>query len=132
MRFEITNLLYVVLRANGVQSILYDAVSPLQAVRSEHDRIAVLGVSSALALIRLVSRARVITNTDAIEWKREKLAPLVLRASEWVAVRFSHETIADNASRASVMPQAARNRAGDFTFETYAAQLRRIVDNLRS
>lgn len=99
--FESADLLYVGLRANGAQSIPFDAVSLWQAVRSGHDRILLLGVSGALALplIRLISRARIITNIDGIEWKREKwkgLARVVLRASEWAAVRFSHEVIADN------------------------------------
>ncbi|TDE33709.1 DUF1972 domain-containing protein [Antarcticimicrobium sediminis] len=99
--FESANLRYVNLRANGAQSIPYDAVSLWQAVRSGHERILLLGVSGALALplIRLLSRARIVTNIDGIEWKRQKwkgLARLVLRASEWAAVRFSHEVIADN------------------------------------
>lgn len=100
-RFESADLRYVGFRANGVQSIPYDAVSLWQAVRSGHDCILLLGVSGALVLplIRLISRARIITNIDGIEWKREKwkaLARLVLRTSEWAAVRFSHEVIADN------------------------------------
>jgi len=53
-----------------------------------------------LPLIRLVGRrARIVTNIDGIEWKRAKwkgFARIVLRASEWAAVRFSHEVIADN------------------------------------
>lgn len=100
-RFESAELRYVGLRANGAQSIPYDAISLWQAVRSGHDRILLLGVSGALALplIRLVGRARIVTNIDGIEWKRDKwkgLARLVLRVSEWAAVRFSHEVIADN------------------------------------
>ena len=99
--FETANLHYVNLHANGVQSIPYDAISLWQAVRSGHKRILLLGVSGALALplIRLISRARIITNIDGIEWKRGKwngLAKAFLRASEWAAVRFSHATIADN------------------------------------
>jgi len=99
--FERADLRYVNLRANGAQSIFYDAASLWQAVRSGHQRILLLGVSGALALplIRLVSRARIVTNIDGIEWKREKwsgLARAVLRSSEWAAVRFSHEVIADN------------------------------------
>ncbi len=100
-RFENADLRYVGLRANGIQSIPYDVVSLWQAVRSGHNRILLLGVSGALALplMRLISRARIITNIDGIEWKREKwtgIARLVLRTSEWAAVRFSHEVIADN------------------------------------
>jgi glycosyltransferase involved in cell wall biosynthesis len=91
----------VELRANGVQSIPYDITSLWQAIRSGHDRILLLGVSGAIALplIRLISRARIVTNIDGIEWKREKWngpARAFLRASEWAAVRFSHEVIADN------------------------------------
>lgn len=110
VRFENADLRYVGLRANGVQSIPYDVVSLWQAVRSGHDSILLLGVSGALALplIRLISRARILTNIDGIEWKREKwkgLARLVLRTSEWAAVRFSHEVIADN--------QAIADHVGD-------------------
>lgn len=99
--FESADLRYVNLRANGIQSILYDAISLWQAVRSGHDSILLLGVSGALALplIRLISRARIVTNIDGIEWKREKwshFARAVIRISEWAAVRFSHEVIADN------------------------------------
>lgn len=99
--FEMADLRYVNLRANGAQSSIYDAISLWQAVRSGYDHILLLGVSGALALplIRLVSRARIVTNIDGIEWKREKwscLARAVLRISEWAAVRFSHEIIADN------------------------------------
>lgn len=100
-QFESAALRYVGLRANGVQSIPYDIVSLWQAIRSGHDRIILLGVSGAIALplIRLISRARIFTNIDGIEWKREKWngpARAFLRASEWAAVKFSHEVIADN------------------------------------
>jgi glycosyltransferase involved in cell wall biosynthesis len=99
--FENANLRYLNLNANGAQSIPYDMLSLWQAVRSGHDRILLLGVSGALMLplIRLVSRVRIVTNIDGIEWKRQKwtgLARLMLRASEWAAVRFSHKVIADN------------------------------------
>ena len=100
-RFESADLRYVRLKANGTQSILYDIVSLLDAVRTRHDRIILLGVSGALSLplIRLISKAQIVTNIDGIEWKREKwsaLARAFLRASEWAAVRFSHDVIADN------------------------------------
>ena len=100
-RYECATLRYIGLRANGVQSIAYDALGLVDAVATGHDRILLLGVSGALALpfIRLTGRARIITNIDGIEWQREKwsgLARAVLRASEWAAVRFSHEVIADN------------------------------------
>jgi glycosyltransferase involved in cell wall biosynthesis len=94
-------LRYIPLDANGVQSIPYDALSLFDAALRGHDRLLLLGVSGAAALpiLRLFSRVRIVTNIDGIEWKREKwqgLARLVLRASEWLAVRFSHRVIADN------------------------------------
>ena len=63
--------------------------------------ILLLGVSGAIALplVRLFSSAQIITNIDGIEWRREKwqgLAKRFLRFSEKIAVRFSHEVIADN------------------------------------
>lgn len=114
-RFESAELRYVNLRANGAQSVLYDIISLWQAVRSGHDRILLLGVSGALALpiIRLISNARILTNIDGIEWKRAKWkgwARLVLRASEWAAVRFSHEVIADNQAIAEHIRDSYQNR----------------------
>lgn len=106
-------LRYIGLDANGAQSIPYDALSLLDAVRRGDDRLLLLGVSGALILplVRLVSHVVIITNIDGIEWKREKwkgLAKLILRASEWAAVRFSHVVIADNQAIA------------DYVTETYA------------
>lgn len=94
-------LRYINLNANGVSSILYDIVSLFSAVRNGADVILLLGVSGAVVLpiVRLLSRARIVTNIDGIEWKREKwrgLAKWFLRFSEYIAVRFSHEVIADN------------------------------------
>lgn len=98
-----TELRYINLQANGPQSILYDILSLFDAVRRREDVIVLLGVSGALALplIRTVSRVRILTNIDGVEWKREKwrgLARLILRWSERAAVRWSHAVIADNAA----------------------------------
>lgn len=97
------HLKYIPLNANGVQSIFYDIVSLLSAVWHRSDVILVLGVSGAVALplVRLLSSARIITNIDGIEWRREKWqgwARRFLRFSEKIAVHFSHEVIADNAA----------------------------------
>lgn len=94
-------LRYIGLNANGAQSITYDALSLFDAIRQGDNRLLLLGVSGALVLplVRLISNARIITNIDGIEWKRDKwkgLAKAILRASEWAAVRFSHQVIADN------------------------------------
>lgn len=99
--FLLAQLKYVPLNANGAQSIPYDIISLVSAVWHRSEVILLLGVSGAivLPLIRLISSARIITNIDGIEWRREKwqgMAKWFLRFSEKMAVRFSHEVIADN------------------------------------
>jgi len=94
-------LRYVPLGANGVSSVFYDVVSLLLSVLRKSEVILLLGVSGAIAIpvIRLVSRAKIVTNIDGIEWKRNKwngIARWFLRVSESIAVKFSHVVIADN------------------------------------
>ena len=98
-----SELRFVRLSANGPQSIPYDVFSLFDAVRRKTDGILLLGVSGALALplIRALSKCRIVTNIDGIEWRREKwrgFPRLILRWSERAAVRWSHEVIADNAA----------------------------------
>jgi hypothetical protein len=92
-------LKYVNLSANGMSSILYDLICMLCSLRS--DVMLILGVSGSIFLpfIRLLYRGKIITNIDGIEWKRDKwnkLARLILRISEWAAVKFSDAVIGDN------------------------------------
>lgn len=92
-------LTYIALNANGIQSIPYDILSLLQSRKS--DVILILGVSGciALPLIRLISNAKIITNIDGLEWKRNKWNYAIkkfLKFSEWLAVKFSNVVIADN------------------------------------
>lgn len=94
-------LRYLPLRANGAQSIPYDALSLWQAAQSGHGTALLLGVSgaTALPLIRRASRMRIITHIDGIEWQRPKwglVARAILKRSEMVAARWSHDIIADN------------------------------------
>ena len=93
---------FLPLSANGVQSIPYDIWSLCMAVLRGSDCLLLLGVSGAVALpvVRWLSRARIVTNIDGIEWRREKwrgAAKWFLRFSEHLAVRYSHEVVADNA-----------------------------------
>jgi glycosyltransferase involved in cell wall biosynthesis len=104
-------LKYVALNANGAQSIPYDIVSLFLAVWNRVDVILLLGVSGAIALplIRFVSSARIVTNIDGIEWRREKwqgFAKKFLRFSEKMAVRYSHEVISDNGAIADYVKQS--------------------------
>ncbi len=100
--FNGAKLAYLPLKANGIQSILYDALSILRAV-FHSDVLLVLGVSGAwiLPLIRLFTGIKIITSIDGLEWKREKwglLARLYLRWAEKIAVYYSHIDISDNDS----------------------------------
>ena len=99
--YHTARLRYLPLKANGIQSPLYDTISILQAILLGHNRILLLGVSGALILplVRLLWWIEVVTNIDGIEWKRQKwkgFAKSFLQFSELLAVRFSHEVIADN------------------------------------
>lgn len=99
--FLSARLKYIPLNANGAQSVPYDIVSLIGAVLRRSEVILLLGVSGAIALplVRFFSSARIVTNIDGIEWRREKwqgLAKRFLRFSEKMAVRYSHEVIADN------------------------------------
>ena len=109
--FLSAKLKYIPLNANGAQSIPYDIWSLFSAVWNRSDVIMLLGVSGAVALplVRLFSSARIVTNINGIEWRREKwqgLAKRFLRFSEKTAVRFSHEVIADNAAIAAYVKEA--------------------------
>ncbi|WP_439139418.1 DUF1972 domain-containing protein [Roseicyclus sp.] len=94
-------LRYLPLRANGAQSIPYDALSLWQAARGGYSAALLLGVSGAMALpaLRALSPMRIICNIDGVEWRRQKwrgAARAVLKRSEAAAVRWSHTLIADN------------------------------------
>lgn len=105
------DLRYIGFNANGMSSIAYDIVSLFSAMWQRTDVILLLGVSGAISLplFRLFSCARIVTNIDGAEWKREKwnrAARWFLRLSERIAVRYSHEVVADNAGIAEHIKQA--------------------------
>lgn len=98
--YKNVKLKYVNLDANGVQSIPYDIVSMLSALRYA-DVLLILGVSGCIFLpvVKLISRKKVIVNIDGMEWRRAKwngFAKWFLKLSEAVAVRFADVTVADN------------------------------------
>jgi glycosyltransferase involved in cell wall biosynthesis len=98
--FNGAKLVYLPLNANGYQSIFYDMISILHAVRKS-DVLLVLGVSGAMLLpfVKLFSNKKILVNIDGQEWKRPKwnwLAKKILGFSENVAVRFADVVISDN------------------------------------
>ena len=93
-------LRYVPLKANGIQSVLYDIVSMWKCLRG-FDVILILGVSGGLFLpfFHLINKNKLIINIDGQEYKREKwgrFAKWVLRISEALAVKYADVVIADN------------------------------------
>ncbi len=87
------------LKANGMQSVLYDGISLLHAA-FKYDVLLVLGTSGCifLPLIKLF-RKKIILNPDGAEWKRGKWSRPVkwfLKLSEKFGIKYSNIIIADN------------------------------------
>ncbi|MFI3321280.1 MAG: DUF1972 domain-containing protein [Rikenellaceae bacterium] len=98
--YKNAKLKYINLNANGIQSILYDGLSLMQAIKG-YDVVLVLGISGGvfMPLFKLLSKAKLITNVDGLEWKRGKwrgFARMFLRLSEEFVLKFSDIVIADN------------------------------------
>jgi len=99
--YKNAQLVYLPLNANGVQSIPYDIWSLCHAAIKGTDNILVLGVSGAICIpfIRLFTKAKIITNIDGLEWRRNKwgtFAKKFLKFSEKIAVKYSDVVVADN------------------------------------
>jgi len=89
----------VPLKANGMQSVFYDAISLFHAA-IYYDVLLVLGTSGCIFLpfIRLFKK-KIILNPDGQEWLRGKWSKPVkmfLAISEKFAIKFSDIIIADN------------------------------------
>jgi glycosyltransferase involved in cell wall biosynthesis len=87
------------LKANGIQSVLYDGISMLDAC-FKYDVILVLGTSGCifLPIIKLFNK-KIILNPDGAEWKRGKWNKYIksfLKLSESLGVKLSGTVIADN------------------------------------
>lgn len=92
---------YIPLKANGVQSILYDILSMIHAMIF-CDVLLVLGVSGCIFLpfVKIFSTKRIIVNVDGLEWRRAKWSGWIkkfLIFSERMAIQFADEIITDNA-----------------------------------
>lgn len=95
-------LKYLPFNANGVQSIIYDAISIFHALFFA-DVLLVLGVAGAwmLPFVKLFTNKKIIVSVDGIEWKRDKWNPIArfyLYWAEKIAVKYSHIDISDNES----------------------------------
>lgn len=98
--FHGAQLRYVSLHSNGVQSILYDVVSMIKAIRG-YDALLILGVSGCafMPILKLLTSAKLVVNIDGLEHQRQKwgaVARWFLRMSERMAVRYADTVVADN------------------------------------
>ncbi|HEE8952061.1 TPA: DUF1972 domain-containing protein [Providencia rettgeri] len=108
-------LLYLPLKANGIQSIPYDILSMILTARKS-DILLILGVSGCIFLpfLKIFSNVKIITNIDGLEWKRNKwnyLAKSFLKLSEAIAVKYSDTIIADNQAIAEYVTQSYNKKA---------------------
>lgn len=106
------DLVYIPLKANGIQSVLYDIWSLVKCWVLRPDVVLILGVSGCLFLpvFKLFSKSKIITNIDGLEWKRDKWgkwARKFLKYSESIAVKYSDVIVADNKA------------IGDYVFREY-------------
>lgn len=113
-------LTYIPIKANGIQSVFYDIFSLLLCVIKKPDTVLILGVSGCIFLpfFKLLSRSRVVTNIDGLEWKRDKwssLARKFLKLSEKLAVKYSDVIITDNQA------------IGDYVAEEYQVNSKTIA-----
>ncbi len=109
---------FIPLRANGVSSILHDALA-FMCVFRRASHIIVLGISGGVwfPLFRLMcslSGKKLVINVDGIEWRRGKHTHLrrwFLRLSDALAQRFAHHVIYDNAALAQYLSPCARRKS---------------------
>lgn len=92
-------LIYLPLKANGWQALLYDSLS-IALTASKYDRVLILGCTSLLT-IRLFKgyQKKFILNNGGIDWKRSKWGPFqkwLLRTTEKTSVSVCNKIISDN------------------------------------
>lgn len=102
--YQKAKLKYIPLNANGVQSVPYDIVSILLALKDSNNRndvLLLLGSSGAIILpfISIFRKRNIVFNMAGLEWKRSKwnrFARWFLKYSEKIAVKYSDAVVADN------------------------------------
>lgn len=99
-QYKNAKLKYIPLEANGMQSIPYDIISMIKAIKG-YDVILLLGVSGCIFLpfFRLLFRKRLVINIDGLEHRRAKWGKFTrwfLKQSEAMAVKYADIIISDN------------------------------------
>lgn len=101
--FSGAKLIYLPLKANGWQSMIYDSLSIIRALFSK-DILIILGFSGALAFpFKSLAKSRVIFNLGGIEWKKVRggktFSDIEIAAKKWferICIKFSDIIIVDN------------------------------------
>jgi glycosyltransferase involved in cell wall biosynthesis len=98
-----TKLIYLPFKANGWQSMIYDALSIVHSL-FHHDILIVLGFSGVFAFpLKSLFRKKIILNIGGIEWKkvrgRKQTSDLEIFSKKWfeyICVKFSDTIVVDN------------------------------------
>ncbi|GHT69049.1 rhamnosyltransferase [Bacteroidia bacterium] len=101
--YQNTKLIYLPFKANGWQSMLYDAVSIIDSL-FKHDVLVILGFSGVFAFpFQFIFRKKIVFNIGGIEWQKVRgkkfSAKLEVWAKKWfeyICVKSSDVVIADN------------------------------------
>jgi glycosyltransferase involved in cell wall biosynthesis len=101
--FHNTKLIHLPFKANGWQSIFYDAISIVNSL-IYHDILIVLGFSGVIAFpLKFIFKKKIIFNIGGIEWQKVRGSKLsgkfeifVKKGFEWICVKSSDTIIVDN------------------------------------
>lgn len=96
--------IFLLVRANGAMSVLHDLLAFFAVFRAA-THIVVLGVSGGpwfpiFRLMCALGGKRLLVNVDGVEWRRTKFSftkRFILRGFDFLAQRFAHVVIYDNA-----------------------------------
>jgi glycosyltransferase involved in cell wall biosynthesis len=101
--FNSSRLVYIPFKANGWQSMIYDALSIFHALK-RNDVLVILGFSGVFAFpLRVFFKTKIVFNIGGVEWKKvrgkKSLGKLEVVTKKWferICVRYSDLVIADN------------------------------------
>jgi len=101
--FHNTTLIYLPFKANGWQSMVYDALSIIDSL-FKHNVLVVLGFSGVFAFpLKFIFGKKIIFNIGGIEWQKVRgskftgrFEVLVKKGFEWICVKSSDTIIVDN------------------------------------
>ena len=102
-KYQNTNLIYIPFRANGWQSMIYDALSIIDSL-IKHDVLIILGFSGVFAFpLKIIFRKKIIFNIGGIEWHKVRgsnyTARLEILTKKWfekICIKFSDTVVVDN------------------------------------